>query len=426
MSCQILPACVRTLASGTLIFSGLTACNVYDPKGVDPLPSPDATSRPDRDDDEIDGAGPSEDGDLGSGGASGADVGDVGSGGAGGQDVGSGGAAGQDVRGDADGGDAGSPDGASDGEIGDGYSGDGASDGNGGGMGDAAQDCYADACIDGPVVDADGGIVDQCPADPAKTEPGICGCSAADPPDVDAGEAFCLKALLAHRYSFDGSGTVAADSIAMANGAIMGGSNANMSGGSISLSGDLGSRYTTEGYVSLPSHVLNPFTSVTFEVWLTWRGAGSSGSRTWQRVFDFGDQSGTGSDLVGKTYLFLTAQASSSGFPRAAFSPNGPANETFVTATQAIALNAQTHLAVVVDDANDIISLYLNGNPEGSVAWTGALSAINEVNAWLGRSNFAVDPEFNGILHEFRIYRVALNATQIRTSYVAGPDPAFF
>ena len=457
---RIFPACVRKLAGRTLIFSGLAACNVYDPTGVELPPSSDASFHRDRDDDEVDGAGPSEDGAGGNAGGGGAEPGDVGSGGAGGQDVGSGGATGQDVRGDGSGGqEASSPDAGRDGEIDGSYAGDGASDGIGGGMGDAALDCSDDACFDGPGLDADSGIVDQCPADPAKTEPGICGCGTADtdsdtdgtadcidgcpgdirktqpgvcgcnaddPADVDAGQAFCLKALLAHRYSFNGSGTVAADSIAMANGAIMGGSNASMSGGSISLSGDLGSRYTAEGYVSLPSHLLNAFTSTTLEVWLTWRGTGTSGGRNWQRIFDFGDQSGTAPDLVGKTYLFLTAQASPSGFPRAAISPNGPSNETLVTATQAIALNTQTHLAVVIDDGNDILSLYLNGSPAGSVAWTGALSAINDVNAWLGRSNYAVDPEFNGILHEFRVYRVPLNATQISASYGAGPDPAFF
>jgi hypothetical protein len=304
---------------------------------------------------------------------------------------------------------------------GDGFPNDDASDA----IADAAEDCVGSACADGPAVDADGGI-DQCPTDPAKTAPGVCGCNAEDPPDLDAGSAYCLKALLAHRYSFNGSGTVATDSIAMANGAIMGGSNASMSGGSVSLTGDLGSRYTSEGYVSLPSDLLNPLVSATFEVWLTWRGAGSSGSTTWQRIFDFGDQVTSGSELVGKTYLFLTARAPGSGFPRAAFSTNGSANETLVTATQAITLNTQTHLAVVVDDANDNIALYLNGTPAGSVAWTGALISINDVNAWLGRSNFGVDPELNGILHEFRVYRVALNATQVGASYAAGPDPAFF
>jgi hypothetical protein len=437
----------------------LGACNVYDDAGGEsPAPSIDGSVPddraadvpvPDRNEPPGDGAG-------GSAGHSGADASDVGYGGAAGRDVGSGGATGQDARIDGAGGQDAVADLRNDGDAGGAIPSDVSSDADS--SGDASDGC-AMGCADMTPGDVDGGILDQCPNDPAKTEPGvcgcgtpdtdgdgdgsadcvdgcpsdaqktqpgICGCNAVDPGDLDAGQAFCLKALLAHRYSFNGSGTVAIDSIAMANGTIHGGSNANLSGGSLSLTGDLGSRYTSEGYVSLPSHLLNPFTSVTFEVWITWRGSGGSGNRTWQRVFDFGDQTGAGSDLTGKTYFFLTTHASSSGFPRAAFSANGTANEVSATATQAIALNTQAHLAVVADDANDVISLYLNGNPDGSVAWTGALSAINEVNGWLGRSNFAVDSEFNGVLHEFRVYRVALSATQVRASFTAGPDPSFF
>jgi hypothetical protein len=470
--CPPLPVPFRALPVGALLLSTLIACNIYDDPGDGVQPGIDGSVQRDRDDDGM----ASDSGDAlvggagGNAGGSGVDVNDVGSGGAGGRgggiggsgsgsggSGGTGGTGGQDARVDGAGVRDAPADMSNGGDVERDAPIDRATD-DGGGSSDAGDDCYG-GCKDGSGGDADSGILDQCPTDPAKTEPGICGCgtpdtdtdadgtadcvdgcpsdprktqagicgcSALDPTDVDAGQAFCLKAWLAHRYSFNGSGTVATDSIAMANGTIHGGSNANMSGGSISLTGDLGSRYTSEGYVGLPSHLLNPFTSVTVEAWITWRGTGSSGSRTWQRIFDFGDQSGSGTDLSGKTYLFLTAHATSSGFPRAAFSANGPANEVFATATQAIALNTQTHVAVVVDDVNDNISLYLNGNLDGSVAWTGALSAINEVNGWLGRSNFAADPEFNGVLHEFRVYRVALTATQVRTSFAAGPDPSFF
>jgi hypothetical protein len=54
------------------------------------------------------------------------------------------------------------------------------------------------------------------------------------------------------------------------------------------------------------------------------------------------------------------------------------------------------------------------------------LASINNVNSWLGRSNYNVDPELNGVLHEVRMYRTALSAAQIHASYLAGPDPAFF
>jgi hypothetical protein len=390
-------------------------------------------------------------GGLGTGGASGSN--DATAGAAGSMDAAAGAAGSKDAAGgaagskDAAGGAAGTND---------------AADGPGGGGGTAGTfGCDADVdatCRDG-AADAEGGIVDNCPGDPAKTEPGvcgcgvpdtdtdgdgtsdcvdgcptdpkktqlgICGCNADDPSVPDAGEAFCLKALLAHRYSFDGTGTVATDSIGTAHGAIVGGANATLSGGSLSLTGDLGAGFTTEGYVSLPGNILAGLTSATFEVWITWRGPGAQGNRQWQRIFEFGDQAASGSNQVGHSYLFLTPYATSSGILRAAYSVNGSANETIVNAPSAFPTGALQHVAVVIDDPGDTMALYFNGAAAGNVPLAGLLSAINNVNSWLGRSGYSVDPELNGIFEEFRIYKTALTAAQIQTSYAAGPSPPFF
>jgi len=396
-------------------------------------------------------------GQSGSGGTAGAGLAG-GSGGTGGGSDGSGGAAGV---GAADGGG---------GMVGDGAAG-GRGDATGGAAGDAAPDASGGVDV-GPICGVDGGdascrdaaserdggvvdgcpndplktdpgicgcgtpdtdtdtdgtadCIDGCPADPAKAQAGICGCGAADPSDLDAGAAFCLKALLVHRYSFNGTGTAATDSIGTAHGTIMGGSNATLSGGSLSLSGDLGAQYTNEGYVQLPAGLLDPLGSATLEAWVTWRGTGTSGNLVWQRIFDFGSQATSGSNLVGRTYLFLTPHATSSGFVRVAYSINGSANETFIDGSGTFPLNVQTYAAVVIDDPNNTMTLYMNGTQTGTTALTGNLADIDNANSWLGRSNYSVDPEFNGILHEVRIYRVPLTAAQVQTSYLAGPDPAF-
>jgi hypothetical protein len=444
----------------------LVGCNVYDASLPPPGETPDGGTFRDADNDvrKGDGAGSADGaggGGAGGSGGTGNTGGTGGTGGTGARDAG-GGEAGRDADSggtggqDAERGDAGGDSGGAAGRDG-GDSGNGNTDASEGGFRDVARDCNV-GCIDASV-DAADGIVDQCPSDPLKTapgacgcgtpdtdsdtdgaadcidgcptdvrktQPGICGCNADDPSDRDAGQAFCIKVLLAHRYSFNGTGTVATDSIAAANGNIMGGSNATLSGGYVNLSGDLGARYTSEGYVQLPSNLLTPLTNATLEVWVTWRGTGSSGGRLWQRFFDFGNQVASGSELIGGTYLFLTPNATSSGLSRVTFSTNGSANETFLNSVRTFPLNAQAHVVVVADDASDTLSLYLNGDPEGSVAWTGTLAGINGVNSWLGRSNYGVDPELNGQLHEFRIYRAALTAAQIRASYLAGPDPPFF
>ena len=52
----------------------------------------------------------------------------------------------------------------------------------------------------------------------------------------------------------------------------------------------------------------------------------------------------------------------------------------------------------------------------------GPPSLINDINNWLGRSQYSQDPRFGGSYHEFRIYNAALSASDIRASFEAGPD----
>lgn len=49
------------------------------------------------------------------------------------------------------------------------------------------------------------------------------------------------------------------------------------------------------------------------------------------------------------------------------------------------------------------------------------LAALNDVNNWLGRSNYLVDPPLSAVLVEFRIYSQALTAAQLAASFGAGP-----
>jgi uncharacterized protein len=51
-----------------------------------------------------------------------------------------------------------------------------------------------------------------------------------------------------------------------------------------------------------------------------------------------------------------------------------------------------------------------------------SLSQLRDVNNWLGRSQFILDPEFAGTYYDFRIYSTALTQAQISASLAAGPD----
>jgi hypothetical protein len=284
---------------------------------------------------------------------------------------------------------------------------------------------------------------DYCPTDPQKTEPGVCGCGVADldgdgdaaldcndacPADakkvapgacgcgvVDTLECAVLRAALAQRWSFEGSGETAQNSAGTAPGTL---ANTALTGsGALELAGT-----TSDQYVDLPNGVVSSLVNATFEAWLTWRGGAA-----WQRVFDFGStQNAEGAQGTGATYLFLTPMATNTtGFARVAFTTSGSGAETRLDAKRALTVGAVSHVAVVVDDENDLLSLYLDGAPAGSVAFNAQLSQLSDVNNWLGRSQFTADPELDASLDEFRIYRAALTATQIGASFAAGPNPAF-
>jgi hypothetical protein len=293
---------------------------------------------------------------------------------------------------------------------------------------DANQDCCPDdpnktapgACGCGqPDTDGDGDGTpdchDGCPSDAMKTVPGVCGCGR---PDADQGTVTSCAGLvdaLVHRYRFDGTGTVITDSFGTQDGVLQ---NTQLTGnGEVDLAGG-----SSKQFVDLPNGLISSLTDATFEVWLTW-----SGGASWQRIFDFGDNSSTteGNQGTGKTYLFLTPHDSGNGVLSVAYTTNGGTAETRVDAASALQSSGMHHVAVVVDDTNNKLHLYVDGASAGSQTLTGSLSSIHDINNWLGHSQFSADPDFAGSLHEFRIYDAALSAAQIGLSFADGPDPAY-
>jgi hypothetical protein len=217
-----------------------------------------------------------------------------------------------------------------------------------------------------------------------------------------------LITTLRHRYSFDGTGTSVADTAGGASGSVRG---AQLSGsGSLDL--DAGA------YVNLPNGVISSLTSVTLEAWLNWAGGAA-----WQRIFDFGSTTNNREDVpgAGSDYLFLTPQVAE-GNLRVAFRSADNSREIQVDGSAPLSAGIEQHVAVVVDGVARTLALYVNGNLAGSTALPSSLSAIHDVNDWLGRSQFQDDPAFSGRLIEFRIYGAALDATQIGLSFQLGPD----
>jgi hypothetical protein len=230
-----------------------------------------------------------------------------------------------------------------------------------------------------------------------------------------------LSAALVHRYDFEGTGTTVTDRVGTAHGTLVGGamlSSAAGKGVAVLEGGATGS------YVNLPNGLASSLADATFEAWVTW--AGGNG---WQRIFDFGDSTNASPEdnpALGKTYLFVTPMTDSGtgSLLRAVYSLNGNSDETRVDGTSALSTDL-SQVALVVDAAGGQLLLYQDGQKVGEAVFSGTLAGINDVNCWLGRSQYDADAELSGTFHDFRIYDAALTAAQIAASFAAGPDPAF-
>jgi hypothetical protein len=266
----------------------------------------------------------------------------------------------------------------------------------------------------------------------------VCGCSVPDTDtdadgvpdcnDICAGlvDAHCtaLRTALRNRYSFGGTGTVVTDSKGTAHGTAV---NATLGGsGTLTLAGG---NTSSPPYVNLPNGLISSLTNATLELWVTWNQSGTTG-QDWQRIFDFGtsgtEDMQTTSGSTTMSYLFLTplAGATPRGL-RASYSTTGIDGETSVGTAMALTTAAMQHIAVVIDDTNDEMVLYLNGMLQQGAPFAGSLAQIADVNNWLARSQWSGDYEFIGVFDEFRIYTAALSQVQITTSRTAGANATF-
>jgi hypothetical protein len=220
---------------------------------------------------------------------------------------------------------------------------------------------------------------------------------------------------LVHRYTFDGTGRMATDSIGKADGTI---NNAQLRGtGSLVLAGG-----KTDQFVDLPNGLIRGLSSVTIEVWATW-GGGADG----QHLFDFGfNTDGEKPTGMPTSYLYLTPRnasgtiAAALNFTREA---GDVAEDRVAKGKSALSTEVMHHVAVVFDGSSDAFLLYLDGARIDLISGvSGMLAQIDDRNVWIGRSNSPAD-SFQGTIHEFRIYSTALGALTIRDSRTAGPDP---
>ncbi len=213
-----------------------------------------------------------------------------------------------------------------------------------------------------------------------------------------------LKAAVLHRYSFEGEGTVITDSAGGGEGTLQGGAQLDGSG-FLDLDG-------VNDFAELPTGLLGNSDSVTFETWTTWGGPATS---SWQSLFHFSESD--------SKYLYLTPRTGT-GSKHMRFGISSGGAEKRVDGLDQLRGDGQTlsHVALVYDGVNRLMSLYVDGVFQKSGTASVKLGDVSPVNLWIGKSIYAWAPNYKGKVHEFRIHDNALTAEKVKKSFDFGSE----
>jgi hypothetical protein len=226
-----------------------------------------------------------------------------------------------------------------------------------------------------------------------------------------------VDAALVAWYQLDeAGGTTAVDSSGHARNATLsalGGGTATFSTthkvgtGALDLAG---SSSTVGGFATLPASLqaMGATTEITIACWVNVRT-----ERAFERVFDFSNSVSTG-------FMYLTTAqgVTAPNSPRFVITLTDRTGEQIIDMTTPAVLSVNTwhHIAVVLGTGNPYTgTLYIDKAVAGrNTAMTLRPSTVgNTVNNWIGRSPFANDPLFDGLIDDFRIYSRALSAPEI-------------
>jgi hypothetical protein len=225
-------------------------------------------------------------------------------------------------------------------------------------------------------------------------------------PDVEDGPV--------HRYSFDDDADGASDSASGADGALLGG--ASIADGRLELDG-------IDDYVDLPNGIISILDEISVEAWVEYRGAALG---DWQRIFDFGTNdvgeitAPGGGPFSGNTTRFIQLSPETQyGTTRLTIFDGQDA--FLALETDPLPLDVPVHVAITYAPAVGTAVLYVNGAEQARGEFFLGLDEIDDVNVWLGRSNYSVDPSFNGAMDEIRIWPRALTPAEVHAGAALGP-----
>jgi len=201
---------------------------------------------------------------------------------------------------------------------------------------------------------------------------------------------------LIHRYSFaETGGATTADSV---GGPVWNGTLPN--GGAFSGSGQLTLSGSASQYVSLPAGVVSGLTNLTVMAWVN-----PTTVATGSRLFDFGNNA--------TTTLYLNAQNPASTDLYFGITTSGYASEQPIWGNSPLSTGAWHQVALTLNGSNGV--LYLDGQMIGATnnLTLNPLILGPTTYNYLGKSQQATDPYFDGQFQEFRIYNTALTPTEV-------------
>lgn len=237
-----------------------------------------------------------------------------------------------------------------------------------------------------------------------------------------------------HRYSFgeaaaaDASGKTFKDSVGSADGTVQG-AGASFSGSRLVLAGGPSG---TAAYGDLPNGLVSGMGvanlgtgELTFEAWFK-----NTGSQNWSRVLDVGSSGdagevfGPGGGGTGLDYLAYSAQIGGDvNSRRLEIRNEDPAGGGVVTSDVTTkGFNKDTHVVITWQEATGLVNVYEDGARLGGFTTPTKMSDLNDVNVWLGRSNWNGDNNTQGEFDEVRFYDYVLTPGQVLGDSLAGPD----
>lgn len=267
------------------------------------------------------------------------------------------------------------------------------------------------------------------------------------------GLAASANAALTQRWSFNAaSGSVARDTSlpdsVSGTAAVVRGIGATTNGSALVLPGGANGNQTPAAiaaYLDLPNGILSSRQHVSIELWAT-----PVASQNFQRLFDFGASSAgdglgaagewtgsgtttpnnaTASDEFGLTLNVGNSLNAQRLYGRLNYDQAGALN-LYVDSALTTTLGQRYHYVVTYQSGVGAYAgsgggrqtWYRDGALVASQDLPYALSTINDVNNWIGRSQFTADPLARVNIDELRLYDHALSSAEITANRDAGPD----